>query len=346
MVKKILPRYVHVVNNEMPAKFQIAKRVSFNYKKNLSLYKLWREHAKLMKIFYRIKKVVDDEKLSINDVEVPEFSLLDLKIILTKEIMKSCELCERACKANRLNQQKGNCGVIDEPRTASEFMHMGEEPFISPSHTIFFMGCTFHCDYCQNWSISQWNERGTKVSAQDLASSIENMREHGSRNVNFVGGEPTPCLLIILEILKLCKINVPVVWNSNFYMSEKTMQLLDGIVDMYLSDFKYGNDKCASKLSHIENYFKVCSRNHRAATKQSELTIRHLLLPNHIECCTRPIIEWIAKNVRKKCIVNMMDQYRPEYKAVEHNDINRKITKEEFESAVDYAKKFKINYIT
>jgi putative pyruvate formate lyase activating enzyme len=129
-------------------------------------------------------------------------------------------------------------------------------------------------------------------------------------------------------------------------MSENTMKLLDGVIDMYLSDFKYGNDDCGRHLSKVENYFEVCARNHHAAIEQAELTIRHLVLPDHVECCTKPVLEWVAKNVRTKAIVNIMDQYKPAYKANEYMDIRRAVTKTEVQEAINYAKKLKLNYVS
>jgi putative pyruvate formate lyase activating enzyme len=345
-VKKILPRYVNVVNNKAEANFQIAKRIVFNLESNLTERQLWKEHQNLMKKFYETKAVIDKKKLKIEDLEVPRFSLVDLKILLTKEIMKSCELCERKCGVNRFEEEGKFCGVADRCLVSSEFIHMGEEFFISPSHTIFFMGCPFRCQFCQNFTISQWYEKGSFVEAEDLAKVIDERRKEGVRNLNFVGGEPTPNLLWILEVLKHSKANVPVIWNSNFYMSEKTMQILDGIVDLYLPDFKYGNDSCASRLSKVPNYFEVVSRNHLRAAEQTELTVRHLILPNHVECCSKPVLDWIAENIRKKCIVNLMGQYRPQFKAREHIDISRIIDWKELREVEDYAKKLKINYIT
>jgi len=345
LVKKVLSRYVKVVENKLASNFQIAKRIVFDFEESLSEEDLWKEHEKLMKKFYEIKEVLDKGKMNLSDLEIPRFSLLDLKIFLTREILKSCELCERKCKVNRLEGLKGECKVGTECLISSEFVHLGEEPFISPSHTIFFMGCNFHCEYCQNYTISQWFEKGYAITPKQMAKIIEKRREQGCRNVNFVGGEPTPNLLNILESLKYCEANVPVVWNSNFYMSEKTMKILDGIVDLHLSDFKYGNDECALRLSKVKNYFEVVSRNHLIACKQAEVVVRHLILPNHVECCSKPVMEWIAKNIREKCIVNLMDQYRPEFKAKEYIDINRRISREEFEEVVDYAKKLKINFI-
>ena len=345
-VKKILPRYVKVVKDELPAKFQIAKRIVFDFDESLSKKELWEEHDKLMKKFYEIEEVCDKKKIDLKEVKIPRYSLLDLKIMLAKEIMEKCELCERKCHVRRLKGEKGKCKVGKECLISSETIHLGEEAHITPSHTVFFMGCNFNCSYCQNWTISQWFESGYLITPKELAKIMEKRRKQGCRNVNFVGGEPTPNLLNILESLKYCNANVPVVWNSNFYMSEKTMKILDGIVDLYLPDFKYGNDECALRLSKVKNYFEVVSRNHLIAANQAELTVRHLILPNHVECCSKPVLEWIAKNIKDKCIVNIMNQYRPEFKAFEHIDINRSITQEEFKEVVDYAKKLDLNFIT
>ena len=344
MVKGILPRYVKIVKDQAIGNFQLAKRIEFKQTKKSGIDTLWKTHSKLMKKFYETRDKVDKGKLKLKNLKKP--SLLDLKIKLTEEIMKSCELCERKCHVNRMEGERGICKVGNECLISSEFMHMGEEAHISPSHTIFFMGCTLHCQFCQNFSISQWYEAGYLIKPEELAIRIERRRKEGSRNINFVGGEPTPSLLCILKILNSCEVNIPVIWNSNFYMSEKTMKILDGIVDMHLSDFKYGNNECALRLSKAPNYFDVCSRNHLIATKDTEITIRHLVLPNHVECCTKPILKWIADNIREKAIVNIMAQYRPEFKTHEYPDINRSITREEIEEAINYAKKLNINYMT
>ena len=182
------------------------------------------------------------------------------------------------------------------------------------------------------------------MSPSDLARLID---QHGyCKNMNFVGGEPTPYLPLILETLTYVKSSLPVVWNSNFYMSEKSMAMLSGVVDVYLSDFKYGNDKCAKRLSGIDDYFEVVSRNHLLARDDAEVVIRHLVLPNHIECCTRPVFDFIAEHMKDRAVVNIMDQYRPCYRADEYEDINRRLRAEEFREAVDYAEKLGLNYIT
>lgn len=275
--------------------------------------------------------------------EARENGLLRRKAKEAYKTLESCELCERKCGVNRKAGEKGFCGVGGKARISSAFVHRGEEPFISPSYTIFFMGCTFECQYCQNWTISQWKEVGTKKTPKELARMVD--KHSNSKNVNYVGGEPTPNLPFILNSLEKVDSNIPMVWNSNFYMSQRSMGLLEDVVDVYLSDWKYGGNKCAKRLSKVEDYWPVVKRNHDLAFEDSELVIRHLVLPNHFECCTKPILEYISENYGDRVIVNVMAQYRPEWKAKNYEDISGYPRKEDLERARQLAKDLNLNYI-
>ena len=110
------------------------------------------------------------------------------------------------------------------------------------------------------------------------------------------------------------------------------MDLLDGIVDVYLTDFKYGNSECAKRLSNVENYWEVVSRNHKIARKQCEMIIRHLVLPGHFDCCTKPVLEWISENL-ENVRVNVMDQYQPKYNAYDFPELTKSLKDKEFEKA-------------
>jgi putative pyruvate formate lyase activating enzyme len=274
----------------------------------------------------------------------PKFQKIKLKEKIDEayEILNSCELCERKCKVNR-NKELGFCKVGNRPVISSAFIHVGEEPMLIPSFTIFFMGCTFHCQFCQNWEISQWKESGNVTSVEHLTELIN--QNKNCRNVNFVGGEPTPHLPFVLDALKGVKIKIPVVWNSNFYMSLKSMSLLKNVVDVYLSDWKYWSNKCALRLSKVKNYLEIVKRNHDMAFKDSEMIIRHLIMPNHFECCTKPILNYIAENYGDKVIVNLMAQYRPEYKAEKYEDISRSPNKGELEKSWKLAEELGLAWI-
>ncbi|MBU7014513.1 MAG: radical SAM protein [Theionarchaea archaeon] len=270
--------------------------------------------------------------------DVGDVSLMDVKIEIATRILSHCEFCERRCSVDRPGRQ-GNC-TVQEARIASEFAHYGEESVLVPSHTIFFSGCNFHCVYCQNWDISQVKS-GTWIPPKKLAKLIEYRH---LRNMNFVGGDPTPNLDYMLRVLRDCEADIPVVWNSNMYLTEESMRLLDGIVDVYLTDFKYGNDQCARELSCVDNYFQVVSRNHLLGEKHANLIIRHLVLPGHLECCTHPVLQWISENLESPA-VNVMFQYRPEYRAMENPRIDRYLTYDEKKRALEIAQELNISLI-
>ncbi|MGQ9787800.1 MAG: radical SAM protein [Candidatus Hadarchaeaceae archaeon] len=335
--RSALRRYFAVMEKKLPARFQVCKRVAVNVSLSSDTKELWRAHSEGVKALRNILQKMDSKLLGWKDLEKPQISLLDLKIELARRILKSCCLCERRCGTNRADGERGFCGVGPVSRISSEFMHYGEEPELVPSYTIFFSGCTFKCQYCQNWDISQYPEEGVLVSPASIAKLIENAAREGARNVNFVGGEPTPNLQTILEALKLCQADIPSVWNSNMYLSVESMELLSGTQDIYLTDFKYGNDKCAERYSQITRYFEIVARNHRLAFGDAELIIRHLVLPNHLNCCTRPILKWIAKNLDPMTRVNIMDQYRACYLADQFEEINRQLTREEFLESIKIA---------
>ena len=268
------------------------------------------------------------------------------RVAAARGLLSECRLCEHQCGVNRSTGERGVCRVGTELRVASAFDHYGEEPFFVPSFTVFFASCTFRCVFCQNWDISQIErpEIFTAMNEVDLAALID--RHQHCRNVNFVGGEPTPYLPFILGTLVQVTSDIPVVWNSNFYMSEEAMALLDGVVDVYLSDFKFGNDRCARRLSGVPRYGEVVRRNHRLAAAQAPLVIRHLVLPEHLDCCTRPVLEFIAEEFGDRVIVNLMDQYRPCYRATRHPDIDRRLSGGEFAAACETASRLKLCFLT
>jgi putative pyruvate formate lyase activating enzyme len=256
-------------------------------------------------------------------------SLLDLKVELADRLASVCELCERRCRADRASGRAGECGVL-ESRISSSFLHHGEEYELVPSHTIFFSGCNLECQFCQNHDISRRPRSGNVMSPERCADMIAD-EGWSSRNVNWVGGDPIPNVPFILRVLGVLGTDRPrpQVFNSNMYMTGEVMRLLDGVVDLYLADFKYGADACAERLSHVIGYFNVVSRNHGLAAAQAELIVRHLVLPGHVDCCSIPVLDWLAGNLGP-VRVNVMDQYRPVYRAGEHPDIARRPTTAEF----------------
>jgi putative pyruvate formate lyase activating enzyme len=334
-----LPDYFDIQEGRKHARYLVARSIGVHIDRKATLKELWAVHETGLDE-YR-KRDLSEKPTPVKD------NLLGLKVLIADRILEECQLCERRCRVDRKNGRTGVCGVTDEPRISSEFLHMGEEPELVPSHTIFFSGCTFKCVYCQNWDISQEPASGDWLAPKEVADIIDRRR---GRNVNWVGGDPTSNLPFILEVLRRLDLNIAQVWNSNMYLTEEAMRLLDGTMDIYLADFKYGNDDCAERLSGVKKYFKVVARNHLEANRQCEMIIRHLVLPGHFDCCLKPVLDWISKNLdNRKVRVNIMDQYRPEYLVGKdpkgYPDIGSKLSPNEWLKAYHYGKKLGLNLV-
>jgi len=339
-----LQKYEEIVSGKAHPRYLLTKSKKCAFEPQDGSESLWKLHDRL---------IADSNVTVMTD---GARNLLELKAFLVERMLYECNLCERRCGANRKEGEKGQCGVL-EARVSSDFIHMGEEPEVIPSYTIFFSGCTFRCVFCQNWDISTHPEAGRRIEPEDMANMIESRDPHLSvqserirmldegipfrrspwgNNVNWVGGDPTSNLHFILETLTKCKTRLPQIWNSNMYLTVESMKLLEGVIDLFLTDFKYGNDQCAKRLSGIEHYFEIISRNHLLAARQCDIIVRHLVLPNHIECCTRPVLEWIADHI-PEAVVNVMEQYRPEHRAHKFEDISRCVSSVEFNEALRIA---------
>ncbi len=272
----------------------------------------------------------------------PKFKLLkeskfNEKIKEAYDILKSCELCARACHVDRTKGQLGFCKVGLKWKIFGAHVHLGEEADIIPSATLFLAGCTLRCCYCQNAPDSITPESGDVWSDKEVAKWIDNKSKEGCKNVNFV--TPDCYVWNILKVLKLVKGNIPVVWNSSSYYSEKTANLIKDFVDVYLLDFRYFDDKCAEKLSQASKYVEAAKRNFLIANKNGELLIRVLIIPGHIECDAKPILKWIKENLGENTRVNVMEQYYSTWHASKFEEINRRLTIEEYDDVLSYAKR-------
>ncbi|MDD5473119.1 MAG: radical SAM protein [Candidatus Methanoperedens sp.] len=326
---RFLPRYFDVMKDKLPSQFLISRSINVDFSKDSSLGELWNLHREAMGSYReKLDSISSMEKLP----ERAASSLLDLKVAIAGKILQNCHFCERRCGINRKKKETGYCRLDAVSRYSAEFLHHGEEPELVPSHTIFFTGCNFACVYCQNWQISTCPQSGIPILPEELARIITLRRVYGARNVNFV--TPTPHTHTILKILNALKVNVPVVWNTNMYYSSEIARLLEGIVDVHLGDFRYGNDDCARKYSNAPDYWQVVTRNFRQAYVSGEILLRQLVLPGHLECCTIPIVKWTKENI-PKVRFNLMFQYRPDYRAYEHPEINRGLTPAEIQKALD-----------
>ncbi len=274
------------------------------------------------------------------------------RIKRAKSLYERCILCPNVCKVNRTIHEVGKCGVGDVVKIASANLHFGEEPPISGkngSGTIFFSGCTLECVFCQNYPISQYLV-GKEVSVEELSEKMILLQERGAHNINIVTGTHfIPSILEALEIAVGKGLKIPIVWNTSGYENKIALNLLNGIVDVYLPDIKYSFDHLALKYSSAKSYVKI---NRRAliemyrqvgdveffedGTIKRGMIVRHLILPNFIEN-SKKCLKFLAENFGDKIYISLMSQYFPAYKAPQIEEISRGITEDEYEEVVEYA---------
>ncbi len=311
----------------------------------LSGDQLWRLHAQASEEFEEMRAAIKADRVSLADIPSPKANFLELKVELASRMLTACTFCEWRCGVDRSSDRFGVCRLTSVSRLHSAFHHMGEEsPLIGEnqggSGTIFFSGCTFHCVFCQNYDCSLDPESGRDINPRELSSVIARLRREGVANVNFVGGDPIPNMHNVLAALANTDVNVPTVWNSNMYATEEGMRLLLEVTDFWLPDFKFGNDECARRLARVKDYLRVVTRNHILAYHSGDMIVRHLVMPNHMDCCTKPVLDFLAKEM-PGVLVNVMDQYHPANEVVRDTarwrDISRRLTRQEAREAWDYA---------
>jgi putative pyruvate formate lyase activating enzyme len=268
--------------------------------------------------------------------------------------LEACDICPRRCGVNRLESARGGvCRTGVRAQVSSYNPHFGEEsPLVGTggSGTIFFAWCNLKCQYCQNSDISQLGQ-GHEVEAEELARMMLRLQAMGCHNINFVS--PThvvPQILAAVLIAARTGLRVPLVYNTGGYDSLETLRLLDGVFDMYMPDMKYSDEATARRLSKVEDYPAI----NRAAVAEMHrqvgdllvdehgiarrgLLVRHLVLPAGL-AGTAEIVRFLAEEVSADTYLNIMDQYRPSYRANQFPELRRGISSTEYTEAVRLAR--------
>ncbi len=278
------------------------------------------------------------------------------------ELLEHCTLCPCNCNVNRLKGQIGRCKCTDKIKIALASLHYFEEPCISGkngSGTVFFTGCNLQCIYCQNHEISA-EGIGKEISIEHLAKIFIKQQEKGANNINLV--TPTMYVYHIIEAIKLARENglkIPIIYNTNGYEKEETIELLNGYIDVYLPDIKYATSNLSKKYSKVDNYFPIATKAIKKMYEQVGLPVfdenglikkgvilRHLILPNNI-LNTKYILKWIKNELPEDVYISIMAQYFPTYKAKEEKTLNRKINIKEYREIENYICKleFKNGYM-
>ncbi len=285
--------------------------------------------------------------------------------------LANCRLCAHDCGINRLAGEHGLCHAGARPRFFSAQVEVSDELELIPTFAIALSGCDLRCDFCITGADS-WNAKaGGDFDAAEMAERAKRALDHGARTIMLLGGEPTIHLPAALELVAALPDSARLVWKTNAHGSAQACELLDGMFDVWLADFKFGNDACARLLAKIPDYVRVVRENllwfagqssaeRRAPSRRDdscdlaetvlgvpgrgELIVRHLLMPGHVECCWRPVAEWLAENL-PGVKVNLRSGYWPAWHAARHDELRRTLSKPESDRAVALAQEFNLNLI-
>ncbi len=269
------------------------------------------------------------------------------------QMLQKCTLCPRACGVDRLQDERGECRTGRRAVIASYHLHFGEEPPLvgwGGSGTIFFTHCNLHCQYCQNYDISQLGQ-GVEIDVEELASLMLQLQRAGAHNINVV--TPThvvPQILAAVAIAAQSGLRPPLVYNTGGYDALPTLRLLDGVVDIYMPDAKYADDAVAEQYSQVKNYARVNRLALREMHRQvgdlqideqgiarRGLLVRHLVLPAGL-AGTAEVMRFLAKEISPDTYVNVMAQYRPCYRAAEYPPLRQRLAWQEYQEAVEMAR--------
>lgn len=342
--------YRAVAANRLPAKFRILAALPAGVALDAPEATLWQALEAGTGAFLALRSRIRAGDAPLPDA-APRPSLLDLVAEIARRMLAHCNFCRWECGVDRTKGEKlGACKLAAETRVSTYFHHRGEERVYrgtQGSGTIFFTSCNMRCAFCQNGDISTDRRNGEPVSARTLATMAWLLRVEGCHNINWVGGDPTVHLHTILAAIALLAsfepsradieaalaakadwfarppraggqalyngaFNAPMLWNSNFFMTPEAMMLLRLTMDVWLPDFKFGPGRCALQLARTGWYWETVTRNLAWLRDWGEdFTIRHLVMPGHVECCTMPVLDWIAAEM-PEAPVNLMDQYQPD----------------------------------
>ncbi len=280
---------------------------------------------------------------------------LNHRIQLLREFLEECRLCPRGCKVNRLNGEVGVCQAGTDLMVSSAFPHFGEEAPLVGRHgsgTIFLTHCNLRCVFCQNYDISHLGN-GERITSSDLARVMLRLQEIGCHNINFV--TPTQYVPQIVSSLPEAiekGLQLPIVYNCSGYESLEVIRFLEGVVDIYMPDVKYLDEKHSKRFSNAPDYpgvvKQILKEMHRqvgdltmdsTGVAERGLLIRHMVMPNGV-ASSEAVLKFIAEEISVHSFVNVMDQYRPEYRANEYPEISRCINHKEFLEVIQWAKRF------
>ncbi|MGV3533069.1 MAG: radical SAM protein [Chthoniobacteraceae bacterium] len=246
--------------------------------------------------------------------------LAQQRLRAARESLADCQLCAHHCGVNRLTSTRGRCGAGSEGRVFSAQVEVSDELEFIPCFAIALSGCDLRCAFCITGAQS-WNPKaGEPLDAPALAVRAQRALEKGARSIMILGGEPTIHLPSVLELVSALPADATLIWKTNGHASALARRFLADLFDVWLVDYKFGNDDCAHRLARIHGYTSALQENLAWAAENSTLVIRHLLMPGHVDCCWRPAAAWIGNHL-PGVRVNLRAGFWPAWQARRHAEL-------------------------
>jgi len=266
------------------------------------------------------------------------------RLRVAQAALAECRLCPEDCRVNRLAGERGRCRAGATARVFSAQIEVGEELELIPTFAIAFNGCDMRCAFCITGADS-WNpERGEAFDVDVLAAKATEALQSGARTVTILGGEPTIHLAEAIRLVAALPATARLVWKTNGYISLEPREWLDGLFEVWLADYKFGNDECAERLARISGYQRHVQDTLLWASESSELITRHLLLPGHVDCCWEPIARWIASRL-PQTKVSLRCGFWPAWKARRHAELQRTVGAAEERRAMEIARNYGLHLV-
>lgn len=218
---------------------------------------------------------------------------IETRVHAARALLRCCEACEHRCGVDRENGEAGECRLTADSFIFRSYVSVTEEIEVIPALRVYLAGCNFRCGFCDTAPECFIPNRGRRCDPIELANEWADEIERGVRTISILGGEPTLSPHTLLEAAAAAPRRLPLVINTNLYMTPEVIDLLDGVVTTYLADLKFGNDECAERIAGVRPYVDIATRNLNRIAARTPVIVRHLLLPGHLDCCFHPIVDWL-----------------------------------------------------
>lgn len=266
-------------------------------------------------------------------------------------LLQNCQFCAHHCGANRLRGETGPCHAGVEARVFHYQTEVGDEAELAPLFAVAFSGCDLRCDFC-NTGAQSWNPRAGDcvISGLDcpglrvLAQRAEHALNQGARGIMILGGEPTVHLPAALALAAQFPEHARLIWKTNAHGTEMARDLLDGVFDVWVADFKFGQNQCAERLARVPRYLETVQENLLWSARQAELIVRHLLMPGHLHCCWKPVAEWLAGNL-PETKVSLRTGFWPGWQSRRHGELRATTSRADEREAFHLARSLGLNLI-